>query len=272
MPGATVLRDDKDGIRTLTLNRPEVRNAIGLETLEALHAEVAAAREEVRCLVITGAGSAFSAGGDIQQMVQRRGKAVETAERMRTGLAALVQGLQALDAPVVAKINGDCVGAGLGLALACDVAYASATARLGAPFVGLGLVSDTGLTHTLPRRIGLQRAKELVFTGHLLQATEAWEAGLVNKVVPAPDLDEEVLGLATRLAALPTRTLGMAKRALQHGAEAPLGEALVAEAYAQGICFTTPEHEEGVRAFLEKRHPDFRKAASATRPRTPEMP
>lgn len=260
MAPGPVLRTDQDGIRTLTLSRPEVRNAIGLETLEALQRELAAIPGAgVRCVVLTGAGAAFSAGGDIQQMVERRGKAVETAERLRTGLAGVVEGLRALDAPVLAKVNGDCVGAGLGLALACDITYASATARFGAPFVGLGLIPDTGLTHMLPRRMGLQRAKELVFTGSLLQATEAWELGLVNKVVAPPDLDAAVSELATRLAAMPTRTLGMAKRALQHGSDGRLADALVAEAYTQGICFTMPEHEEGVRAFLEKRRPDFRK-------------
>jgi enoyl-CoA hydratase/carnithine racemase len=249
-----VLRTDQDGIRTLALNRPEVRNAIGLETLEALLAELGEVRgSDARVLVLTGSGTAFSAGGDIAQMLDRQGKAMETAERLRTGLAQVVEGLRALDQPVLAKVNGDCIGAGLGLALASDIVYASATARFGAPFVGLGLVPDTGLTHTLPRRIGLQRAKELVFTGALLQATEAWEMGLINKVVPPPDLDDEVRTLATRLSAMPLRTLGLAKRALQHGSEAPLGDAMAFEAYQQGIAFTTPEHAQGVQAFLARR-------------------
>lgn len=258
---ALVLRADQDGVRTLTLNRPEVRNALHLEMLDALHAELGAIADlgEVRCVVLTGAGQAFCAGGDVQAMLVRRGRAVETMERLRTGLAGVVERLRSLDQPVIAKVNGDCVGAGLGLALASDVCYAAATARLGAPFVGLGLVPDTGLSHTLPRRMGLQRAKELVFTAQLLQATEAWELGLVNKVVPLPDLDLEVAALAQRLAAMPSTALGQAKRALQHGAQHGLLDALVFEAYAQGLCFTTPEHEEGVRAFLEKRRPDFRK-------------
>lgn len=258
-----VLRHDQDGVRTLTLNRPEVRNAISLAMLEALHRELlAAAAPEVRVVVLTGAGTAFCAGGDIQAMLERRGRALETAERLRRGLAAVVEQLRALDAPVIAKVNGDCVGAGLGLALACDLTYASATARVGAPFTGLGLIPDTGLTHTLPRRIGLQRAKHLVFTNQLLQATEAWEMGLLNQVVPEPDLDGAVRDLATRLAAMPTRTLGLAKRALEQGAEGRLADALVAEAYTQGVCFTMPEHAEGVEAFLAKRRPDFTKMAS----------
>lgn len=263
MPGTPgpVLREAQDGVVTLTLNRPEVRNAISLELFEALQRELAAAAApDVRAVVLTGAGNAFCAGGDIQQMLERRGKALETAERLRRGLAGVVEQFRALDAPVIAKVNGDCVGAGLGLALACDIVVASATARFGAPFVGLGLVPDTGLTHTLPARMGLQRAKELVFTGALLQATEAWELGLINKVVPAPDLDGEVRDLATRLAGMPTRTLGMAKRALELGNEARLADAMVFEAYAQGVCFTTPEHAQGVEAFLAKRRPGAPKA------------
>lgn len=260
MAEPVVLREDRDGVRTLTLNRPQVRNAIDLAMLEALHAELEAAARGpgVRCVVVTGAGSAFCAGGDVQQMLERRGKAVETMERLRWGLAGLAERLRSLDQPVVAKVNGDCVGAGLGLALACDLSVAAATARFGAPFLNVGLVPDTALSRELPIRMGLARAKEFVFTAQLIPAPEAWELGLINKFVPLADLDNEVAALAARLAAMPLRTLGEAKRLLQRGAELAHSDAMLLEAYAQGIAFTTPEHAEGVDAFLGKRKPEFR--------------
>lgn len=268
-----LLRADREGVRTLTLNRPEVRNALTLETLDALRAELGqAAKDGARCVVLTGAGQAFCAGGDIQSMVARRGQAVQTMERMRAGLGEVLGAMRALDAPVLAKVNGDCVGAGLGLALACDIVVASATARFGAPFVNLGLVPDTALTYELPRRMGPGRAKELALTGALLQATEAWEERLVDRVVPAPDLDDTVNELAARLAAQPTRVLGLAKRALDAGAEGTRDAALLLEAYTQGICFTLPEHAEGVQAFVEKRRPDFVRAAKgAPHPAEPRL-
>jgi enoyl-CoA hydratase/carnithine racemase len=254
---ASVLRADREGVRTLTLNRPEVRNALDLATLDLLHGELdaAASDEGVRCVVLTGAGNAFCAGGDIQQMLARRGQAMDTMQHVRAGLGKVLGIMRASPLPIVAKVNGDCVGAGLGLALACDVAYAAATARFGAPFVALGLVPDTALTYELPRRMGLARAKELVFTGTLLQATEAWELGLLNKVVPLPDLDDEVNALATRVAAQPRAALAQAKRALQAGLEASHDAATVFEAYAQGIAFTDPQHAAAVEAFLAHRRP-----------------
>ncbi|HEV8361202.1 MAG TPA: enoyl-CoA hydratase-related protein [Candidatus Thermoplasmatota archaeon] len=259
---ALVLRDEREGVRTLTLNRPEARNALTLDLLDALRAELAqAARDPVGCVVLTGTGSAFCAGGDIRMMQERQGDAVATMERMRAGLAELLGAMRGLDAPIVAKVQGDCIGAGLGLALACDMSYAAATARFGAPFTNLALVPDTALTWELPRRMGLSRAKEFVFTGELLQAMEAWEHGLINKVVPLPDLDDEVAQLSQMLAAKPTRALGQAKRALQLGADMEHASAVLMEAYAQGIAFTSEEHAEGVRAFLEKRPPEFRRRA-----------
>lgn len=248
-----LLRSDRDGVCTLTLNRPEPRNAINLEMLEAFGAALAELGPDVRCVVLTGSGNAFCAGGDVREMAQRQGQALETMQRIRSGLAGVVGRIRASDAPFLAKVNGDCIGAGLGLALACDIAYASATARFGAPFASLGLVPDTALTWELPRRMGLARAKEFVLTGTLLQATEAWELGLVNKVVPAPDLDDEVAALAQRLSGVPAGSLGTAKRALQRGAELGHEEAMLFEAYEQGLRFTSPEHAAGVRAFGERR-------------------
>jgi 2-(1,2-epoxy-1,2-dihydrophenyl)acetyl-CoA isomerase len=259
--GSLLRQDDRD-VCTLTLNRPEVRNAIHLEMLQALREafESIGGDPGVRCVVLAGAGQAFCAGGDVKLMLERRGQALATADRLRGDLAGLLEAMASLDQPIIAKVHGDAVGAGLGLALACDIVVASEHARFGAPFAQLGLVPDTALTFELPRRMGLAWAKELVLTGALLSAQEAQKAGLVNHILPASALDDHVAVLAAKLAEMPTPAMGLAKRALQLGVEGTRGEALEREAYLQGLCFTTPEHAEGVQAFLEKRRADFRKA------------
>jgi len=248
-----VLRSDAGRVRTLTLNRPEARNAIDPGLLAALQAELAAAHsEDVGCVVLAGAGQAFSAGGDIHQMRALQQDPTQAIPILRRALAATVEALRASDAPVLAKVHGDCVGAGLGLALACDLVYASEAARFGAPFAALGLVPDTALTHELPRRIGMHRAKELALTSKLLDARTALAWGLVNEVAAPEGLDAAVGQVATRLAAMPTRALGEAKRALHRGAEAGVAAALAGEAYTQAVRFASPEHAAGVEAFLKK--------------------
>ena len=245
---------------TLTLDRPEARNALTLELIRGLLTQVEAAGgdPDVRCVVLTGAGKAFCAGGDIKQMVERKGKAMETRERLRGGLNRLALALHDLEKPVIARINGDAVGAGFCLALDCDILVAAESARLGLTFIRVGLVPDTGGTFNLPRLVGLQKAKLLHFTGDLITAREAERIGLVTLVTSDAELDATVAALAARLAAQPTKTIGMAKRAFHRALSSDFAQALEFEAYAQGYCFTTEDHAEGVDAFLAKREPKFK--------------
>jgi enoyl-CoA hydratase/carnithine racemase len=250
------------GVLTLTLRRPGARNALNLELIQALVAALADAsgNPDVRCVVLTGEGKAFCAGGDINDMLERAGKAVATKERLQGGLNRIASLIWHMEKPVVAKVNGDATGAGMDLVLVCDLAYAADHARFGASFVRVGLIPDTGGTHTLPRRVGLHRAKELVFLGDLIPAKEAQDLGLINRAVPAADLDGLVAGVVGRLASGPTKTIGLAKRALHKGVAASFEEALEHEAYAQGFCFTTEDHQEAARAFVEKRDARFKGA------------
>jgi len=248
------------GVLTLTLDRPDARNALTIELIRDLTEEVvkAATDDSVRCIVLTGKGKAFCAGGDIKQMLERKGKAMETRERLRAGLNPLALALHDIEKPVIARLNGDAVGAGCCLALNCDIVVAAESARIGLTFIRVGLVPDTGGTFNIPRLVGLQRAKLMHFTGDLISARAAEAIGLVTLVVPDSELDAKVSSLASRFASMPTRTIGMAKRAFHRALSSDFAQALEFEAYAQGYCFTTEDHAEGVEAFLAKREPKFK--------------
>ncbi len=248
------------GVLTLTLARPDARNALSLslikELTESLHE--AETQKAARCLVITGKGSAFCAGGDIKEMRERAGKAVATKERLQGGLNKIAHSIFNMEKPVVAKVNGDAAGAGLNLALACDMVYAADTARFHASFIKVALIPDVGGSWTLPRRVGLHRAKEMLFLGESVNANDAEKMGLINRAVKAAELDTFVNGIAHTLAAQPTKTIGLAKRAMHRGLASTFEEALEHEAYAQGYCFSTADHVEGTEAFFEKRPPNFK--------------
>ncbi len=248
------------GVRTLTLNRPDQRNALSPDLLEALVGalEACASDHEVRCVVLAGAGKAFCAGGDITTMIEGRpGGPVATVDRLTRGLHRIARLLWDLEKPVIAKIHGDAAGAGFSLALLCDLLYASTEARMGLTFVRVGLVPDTGATFTLPRRLGLHKAKELAFFGELIPASEAFALGLVNGIMTPEDLDKHVEEMAARLASLPTKAIGLAKKGLQAGASSDLFGALEREASLQATASTTQDHLEGTAAFVEKRKPAF---------------
>ena len=168
------------GVLTLTLNRPDARNALTIELIRDLTEEVvkAAADDSVRCIVLTGRGKAFCAGGDIKQMLERKGKAMETRERLRGGLNPLALALHDIEKPVIARLNGDAVGAGCCLALNGDIVVAAESARIGLTFIRVGLVPDTGGTFNIPRLVGLQKAKLMHFTGDLISAREAEAIGV----------------------------------------------------------------------------------------------
>ncbi|MEY7851732.1 enoyl-CoA hydratase/isomerase family protein [Natrarchaeobius sp. A-rgal3] len=248
----------EDGVRYLTFDRPATRNAFTAEVARDLAAELDAVDEcTLDAVVLTGDGESFSAGGDIEAMAARDETTAEAYERVRSTLGRVAKRVLTAPVPVVTKVNGDAVGAGLSLVAASDFAYAAESARFGASFVNVGLVPDMGATVTLPRLIGLRRTKELVFTGRLIEAEEAASIDLVNESVPDGDLDDCVDDLLETLAARPTETLGLAKRAIHDNLGRSWRAGLEREAYVQTEAYDTPAHREGVDAFLNDRPPEF---------------
>ena len=254
-----VILAEADGVATVLLNRPEKLNAFTVEMRAQLGAALdAAAARGPRALVITGAGRAFSAGGDLHFMVglKQRGAGYD-------GLAPLVEGgdtvarLAALPFPTLAAVNGPAAGGGLNLALACDLVVASEQATFGQTFVRIGLHPDWGGTYFLPRRVGLAKALELCWTGEMIDAREALRIGLVDHVWPHERFDDEVKALATRLASAPQTSVRLAKQTLRAGQERTLAQCLAAETEAQAACWDSPDSGEGIRAFVEKRKAQF---------------
>lgn len=266
MKEKAVLLEKDEGVATITLNRPDALNTINMQLREELIEVLKEVSEdkEVRAVLITGAGRAFCAGGDVKLQLERmeRGeRPVETKEIIqspRIGLGTAVILISNMEKPVIAAVNGVAAGAGCSLALACDIVFASDKARFSAAFVRIGLMPDTGGTYFLPRHVGLHKAKDLVFTGDMIDATEAERIGLVNKVVPADELMEYADNYARRLAKGATRAIGMAKIAMNRAVTVDLTSALEFEAYAQSICWQLEDHKEGVDAFKEKREPVFK--------------
>ena len=249
---------DDHGVATVTLNRPDALNALN-DQLKAELADVwreLANRRDARSVLLTGAGRAFSTGGDIKQMDPDRG--LETSRlRMAKLLREVVIPLYRLDKPVIAAVNGHAHGLGLALALACDIAYASESASLSMAFVRIGLAPDGGASFLLPRLVGLNRAKELIFTGRRLSAAEALDLGLVNRVLPDDQLLPAAIQFAVQLAQGPTIALGAAKRALNAAPLASIEEIAELEAYGQAQAMASDDHREGRAAFAEKRPPRF---------------
>jgi len=239
---------------TLTLNRPEARNALDTETLRALARAVRDVRRagDVRSVVLTGAGDkAFSAGADVGAMAAMT--AAEGHAYSRLGHEVFAR-LEELDVPVVAALNGVALGGGLELALACDLIVASERARLGQPEINLGLIPGFGGTQRLALRIGLARTRELVYLGHVIPAEEGYRIGLVNRVVPADRLRAEAAELGATLAAKAPVAMRQAKRATAFSA-AGLAAACRYEIEAFGLTFATEDRSEGLNAFRQKRAP-----------------
>ena len=253
----TLLFDKSGAVGTLTLNRPDARNALDLvmrrELLGAL--DEIEADPAVRVVVLTGAGGHFSAGGDVKTMKPGSG-AAEGLERV-AALNRLIVRLVEFPRPVIAMVDGFAVGAGCNLALCCDLIVASDRARFGEVFAKIGLVPDGGGSWLLPRLVGMARAKELIFTADIIDAAEAGRIGLVNRVVPAAELAVVTRALADRIAQGPPKTLAMAKHMVNRAATSNLAEALDVEAYSQAIAISGDEHREGLAAFFEKRPAKF---------------
>lgn len=254
----TLLTETADGVLTITLNRPDVLNALTRELLGELRDALRAAERDatIRCLVLTGAGRAFCSGLDLTAGAQRA-ETVSVAEGVRQHYNVIVKGIRAMEKPVIAALNGVAAGAGMSFALACDIRMASEAAWFMPGFVRIGLVPDSGGTLLLPLLIGYAKAAELAFTGDRVDATEAHRLGLVNHVVPADALMERTHALAARLAASPTRAIGLTKRALNRAIMPHLDAALDYEADLQAIAARTDDHREGIAAFREQRQPRF---------------
>jgi 2-(1,2-epoxy-1,2-dihydrophenyl)acetyl-CoA isomerase len=256
MPG-TVLRETADGVLTLTLNRPEALNSFTVEMKDDLLKALkdAARDKEVRAIVLTGAGRAFSAGQDLKE---RQGADVaDLGTELRLRYNPIILAMRRLEKPIVGAINGVAAGAGISIALACDIIIASDNATFIEAFTRVGLVPDTGSTWLLPRLVGNARAAEMFLTADPVDAATAERIGLINRAVPADRLMDEATALAARLAKSAPIALGLAKRALNRTFDMNLEEALDYEAQLQSVAGRSADHKEGVAAFVEKRPPRF---------------
>jgi len=250
-----------EGVKLVTLNRPDKLNAFfGMmreELLEAL--EQAAGSESVRTIVITGEGRGFCAGGDVEYMKSLRERNdVNSFRRLLDAGAAIVTRIRSMSTPVIAAINGIAAGAGCSLALACDYRIASDRAKFSQSFVRIGVHPDWGGTWLLPRIIGRSRAIEMMMTGRIVTADEAERIGLVDRVVPAADLMDRAMELATEIAAGPPIPIRDIKRALSAAGHQSLAQQLQMETEHQIRAFQSKDAEEGMTAFFEKRTPSFR--------------
>ena len=248
-----------DGIGTITLNRPERLNAFNAEMIELWVEALRDARQndEVKVVVLTGAGRAFCSGGDVGGMAYRGEASALEQKGWLTQIHQVPLALEDLDKPVIAAMNGPAVGAGLDMALMCDLRYAAEGARFSEGYVKVGLIPGDGGTYFLPRLVGLARALELLWTGDFVDAREAERIGLVNKVVPAEELLPTVYELAGRLAAGPSVAIRMMKRMVYQQLRLDLRTSLDMLSSNMGLIRQTEDHKEGVRAFAEKRPPRF---------------
>jgi len=247
--------DTSEGIATLTIDRPEVKNALNLETVNEVRALLAkvAADESAGVLIITGAGeSAFVSGADIND-IRGRGR--------DDGLAAINSSLFAeierFPRPTIAAINGYALGGGCELALACDIRIASDTAKFGQPELGLGIIPGAGATQRLPRIIGMGRAKHLILTGEIIDAKQALEIGLVTAIAPPGQLQVRARELAKKILRQGPLAARLAKVALNASARVDMDSGLLIETLAQALCYNSEDKMEGTTAFLEKRKPKF---------------
>lgn len=254
----TLLYSLADGIAEITLNRPEALNAFNDQMAAELQEALKQAERDstVRALLLTGAGKGFCAGQDLQAVRERPADHSFRDHLLKT-FNPIVAKLTSIEKPVIAALNGATVGAGLGIALACDIRYASETAKFRMAFIGIGLAPDSATSYFLPRLLGMGRALEMAYTNELIDAPTALSLGLVNKVFPPADLLTQARALASQLAVGPTRGYGLTKRAMRHAATSTLTDALDYEAHLQDIAGRTSDHHEGVTAFLEKRKPNF---------------
>ncbi len=252
-------------IATLTLDRDDVRNELtGTALVDDIvrATEWINADESVSVLILTGAGKAFSAGGNVKHMLQREGtfggSVHEVQKNYRQGIQRITLAMHKLEVPAIAAINGPAIGAGFDLSCMCDMRLASTEAKMGETFVNLGIIPGDGGAWLLQRLVGYQRAAELTFTGRVFDANEALAMGLVLSVTAPDDLLPAARELAASIAAKPPQALRMTKRLMKLAQRQELPDFLELSAVFQGVCHNTADHLEAVSAFLDKRPPDFR--------------
>jgi enoyl-CoA hydratase len=253
------LERPREGVALLTLDNPEQRNAMSDEmtTSWVSAIDALAADPSVRAVVVTGAGTAFCSGGNTSWIASEPDASVD---RLRTRMLAFYRAwltIRRLEVPTIAAVNGPAIGAGLCLALACDVRYAAAGARLGAPFVKLGMHAGMAATYLLPNVVGEAHARDLLLTGRLVDADEALRLGLVSRVLEPASFLEEVLDTAAGIAATAPIASKLTKLALLDGGHADFESCLQWEALAQPVTLATEDLQEGIRAAREKRPPVF---------------
>ncbi len=253
-----VMLDITQEIATITLNRPQQLNSLNLEMIQKMGdaIDICGSRQEVRVVVLTGAGEAFSTGDDFQiTSMDGEMSALEIADIIeQRGYPSFIRRVMSLPKPVIASVNGMCLGAGGEIALACDYIIASNKATFGQSFVNVGLL---GNTYLLPRLIGSKKALELIWSGSIIGAEEAYQLGLVNSVVVADALVECTYKTARTFAKGPTKALGMAKKAVYEGLNMGLEQGLRVMCRMQGELMKSKDYQEGVVAFIEKRKPHF---------------
>ena len=253
----TILVERRGRVGIITINRPEKRNALNIQT----RAEGAAALDELRgddsvlVVVITGAGDkAFIAGADIAEFAERT--AITQREVMLE--RGLFNAIDSFPKPVIAMVNGYCLGGGCEVALACDIRIASETASFGQPEINLGIIPGGGGTQRLPRLVGEGKAMELILTGEIIDAQTAFNIGLVNHVVPADQLETKTMEIANRMAEKSPIALRLAKEAVRLASRSNIDEGLRREVDLFALCFSSEDKDEGVGAFLQKRKPEFK--------------
>lgn len=257
MSDAVLMEKLEHGVCKIILNQPESLNTLSNPMVEGLKLafEQAAADSTVKVVILTGAGRAFCAGGDLNLVDGSLG--LVAAREYVILVSELTRLIFHIEKPVIAAVNGFAMGGGMDLALAADLIIASSTAKFGMAFVNVGLIPDIGGTYLLPRAVGIQKAKELVFTGETIDAYEAERIGMITKVAEPDNLQETVIQLAGKMAQGPSIAIGLAKYMLNRNMNRSLDKAIEDESFAQSFCMQTEDHREAVLAFKEKRKPKF---------------
>ena len=254
---SSILFEIKDGIGLITLNRPDKLNSFNREMALLMQEKLDACKSnEVRCVYITGAGKAFSAGQDLAEVVDPEGLGM--TKILSEQFNPIILKIRKLEKPVVAAVNGVAAGAGANIALCCDIVVASEAASFIQAFSKIGLIPDSGGTHTLPRLIGWQKASSLMMLGEKVSAAEAERMGMIYKVLPADTFQDKAMHIAAYLSKMPTKGLAYTKQVLAMSFTTTLEEQLHDEDIFQQKAAATSDYREGVQAFLEKRQPVFR--------------
>ncbi|MCI5083354.1 MAG: 2-(1,2-epoxy-1,2-dihydrophenyl)acetyl-CoA isomerase PaaG [Saprospiraceae bacterium] len=254
----SILFEILNGVAKITLNRPAVFNSFNQEMAFALHQclDECKADESIRAIYLTGSGKAFCAGQDLQEVVAEDGP--DLPNIVAEHYNPIIERIRNIEKPVVCGVNGVAAGAGANIALACDITVAAESASFIQAFSKIGLIPDSGGTFFLPRIIGMQRAAALIMLGDKVSATEAAEMGMIYKVMSDKDFPIDSFKIAEKLAKMPTKGLGLTKRALNYSLTNDLSKQLALEGELQSMAGNTEDYQEGVQAFLEKRKPVFK--------------